>query len=553
MSKELVLYEPKSDLKVNRLKRKEEVITFMLFDLLSCIAPHPNYTTIIKTIKKYLPKDQKMYKDSIGNLIIKVGKDYETMFSCHMDMVFRKTYFDDLEEGQDKLDLFVSNKKDQTIIWGGLITDYKNKTYYYTPTTLGADDKAGIFILLNLIRANIPGLYIFHAGEEVGGIGSHDIKTRKPGLLKGIKRAIAFDRMHYLDIVDRQRGQVCCSRKFVNAFSDQLSDVLITPNKIPNRFKGATGTFTDTANYTELISECTNLSVGYFNQHGSEECLNVTWLEKVLTPALLKIDWEALPAERSLDKAPYKFSHGTNNHSYGWPKNNITNIGKYTRYPDIDYKTFDHTLPPWALEKGLIKSCTDFGMRRLIKKYLADTKLAFKVQQDILTLLKENDDLKGKLELKNSTLVPVKTDIPSAKLKQDTLFNTLTLLAKDNFAIYNDHSTLYAESVSTYAEALEWAWKDFSKYDKDSYSMGQLFATIKEILAEIVVINTTLVQEINFKSDGTHINDLDNEVVVTIVKSVKFFKDNWYRLGYDTCLDVNNDFQKIRDRLAANS
>ena len=40
-------------------------------------------------------------------------------------------------------------------------------------TILGADDKAGMVILLYMIEKKIPGLYYFFIGEEVGCIGSN--------------------------------------------------------------------------------------------------------------------------------------------------------------------------------------------------------------------------------------------------------------------------------------------------------------------------------------------------------------------------------------------
>jgi len=546
-----------ADTKVRLLGRKEKLITPMLYDLLSCIAPHPDYDTIVKTIKKYIPKSQKVFTDGIGNIIIKVGENYTTMFSCHIDMVFRKTYFDDLKSKPKILNLFIAQDKERdkkSFVWGGIVTEYKNNSYIYTPTTLGADDKAGIFILINLIRAKVPGLYIFHVGEEIGGIGSSDIVTRSPGLVKGIDRAIAFDRMDYLDIIDRQRGAVCCSHKFVNAFADQLTDLIITPNKISKRFKGATGTFTDTANYTGLIPECTNLSVGYFCQHGSEECLNTLWLETILMPALLQVDWESLPIERTPYKLPkYKYPNPN------WPKNNIESIGKYVTYASIDYNTQSDQLPPWTLKKGHIKSCSEVGMRRLIRRYLKETLSEFDIQQSILELLKENYDLKQKLEgipPKKTEVIkaPEKYDANSLETKQKMLFDTLTLLTNKNFQIYSDYSSLYSKEIADYAETLEWAWRDFSKFEETSFSMNQLFSTIKEILAEILVVNSTLVEEHEFNLDGSlsadsKLQGVSDELFVVVEQSVKFFKDNWFMLGYDTYTDVQSELRQIRNKI----
>ena len=332
--------------KVRLLGEKDKLITPMLYNLLTCVTPHPNYVDITTTIKRYISKDQPVYTDKVGNLIVKVGNNYTTMFSCHIDMVFRKASFDELPK---KLDLFVSqdqNGSDAEFIWGGVIDSYEDNVYSYTPTTLGADDKAGIFLLLHLICAKVPGLYIFHIGEEIGGIGSLDIKLRKPGLVKNIKRAIAFDRMDYTDIINKQRGSICCSNVFVTALAEQLNDLVVSPYKLPTRYKSATGTFTDTANYVELITECTNISVGYENQHSAAECLDTFWLETVLLPAVLKIDWEALPTERSVSKPIYKYTSPVSNN---WSNNSTTPIGKYTRYADINYNTPDDKIPPWTM------------------------------------------------------------------------------------------------------------------------------------------------------------------------------------------------------------
>ncbi|KKL15832.1 hypothetical protein LCGC14_2501660, partial [marine sediment metagenome] len=311
------------------------------------------------------------------------------------------------------------------------------------------------------------------------------------------------------------------------------------------------------------IPECTNLSVGYFCQHSSEECLNTGWLETILMPALLEVDWESLPTERTPYKTPkYKYPNSS------WPKNNVESIGKYVTYANIDYNTSSDSLPPWTLRKGYIKTCTEVGMRRLIRKYLEESLSAFDVQQSILDLLKENvtlkqdliilkQEIKGTPEVKHPLAVVPATEANTTPLetKQKLLFNTLTLLTNKNFQIYNDHSNLYAKEIADYAETLEWAWKDFSRFEDTSFSMNQLFSTIKEILANILVVNSTLVEESNLNLDGSIMGDdtqLDGnceEIFVVIEQSVKFFKDNWFLLGYDTYMDVQSELSQIRDKI----
>ncbi len=535
--------QKEAEVKVSVLGRKEKFISLMLFDLLSCVTPHPAYKDIVTTIEKYLPKDQKMWMDGIGNLIVKVGQNYTTMFSCHIDMVFGKSYTDVTKDLPKKLDLFIATDQKHAkanFVWGGIITKYEKGVHTYTPTTLGADDKAGIFIMLKLIRAKIPGLYIFHVGEEIGGIGSADIAHRKPALVKGIERAIAFDRMDYFDIINRQRGGVCCSLKFANAFAKQLNSLIVDPNKLNTKYSTAIGSFTDTANYIKLISECTNISVGYFNQHSSGECLDTLWLERILTPALLKIDWEGLPTERSLRPVQ---SFYKNVPSEAWPQT------KYTTYADINYSTLDSRLPPWTLKKGIIKSCTETGMRRLIKKYLAEGPSAYHIQQSVLELLQENNRLKEKdSKGDNNNVISLPSTSVTSETRQKEILNNLVILARQNFQIYKDNYSSYTAEVAEHGETLEWVWTEAYRFEEATeFTLPQVCAVIKEIVSEIVVVNMTLLTDIDI------IETPDTEVYPVVIKSVKFFKKNWFMLGYNTSIGVQDDFRKIRDRITATS
>jgi hypothetical protein len=57
--------------------------------------------------------------------------------------------------------------------------------------------------------------------------------------------------------------------------------------------------FTDSANFTELIPECTNVSVGYFNEHTHDELQNITYLEK-LAKACVSANWDKLVVKRKV-------------------------------------------------------------------------------------------------------------------------------------------------------------------------------------------------------------------------------------------------------------
>jgi hypothetical protein len=69
------------------------------------------------------------------------------------------------------------------------------------------------------------------------------------------------------------------------------------------------GTFTDTANYTHLIPECTNISVGYYNAHQATEYLDVSFAAWLLE-RLCALDINALPVLRDTSDNDYAYDYG---------------------------------------------------------------------------------------------------------------------------------------------------------------------------------------------------------------------------------------------------
>lgn len=223
-------------------------------------------------IEKYLKPIPGMTQDGYGNLwlVIRDGdKPPVTMFSSHTDTVHKRT-----AEGTYKL----RAKSNWLSVKGGGV--------------LGADCGTGIWLMLNLIKAKVPGLYVFHRDEEIGGRGSDFIAKNHASLLTNIKHCIAFDRKSTTHVITHQSGGRCCSDAFAEALAGMLnlgSGMQFEPND--------GGTFTDSANYTHIIPECTNLSVGYYDQHTQEECQDVTFAT-ALAMKLISIDFSQLPAER---------------------------------------------------------------------------------------------------------------------------------------------------------------------------------------------------------------------------------------------------------------
>jgi peptidase M28-like protein len=215
-----------------------------------------------------------LQEDEIGNYFMEIGEGSEIMFCAHLDTAaFSKEKVTHVE--------FRTKTGNQLIIG----TDGS--------TLLGADDKSGVVIMMNMIEHNIPGLYYFFIGEESGLVGSRGILEQNEELFKKYKKCISFDRKAYGSVITRQMGGDCCSDSFANALISEFKKAGMT-YQIDRG-----GVFTDSAVFIDVIPECTNLSVGYFNEHSEHEYQNIDYLER-LADVATKVDWESLPTDRKM-------------------------------------------------------------------------------------------------------------------------------------------------------------------------------------------------------------------------------------------------------------
>jgi hypothetical protein len=86
----------------------------------------------------------------------------------------------------------------------------------------------------------------------------------------------------------------CCSDEFAQALSDQFNKADPTFTFEPDD----TGIYTDTAEYTHLIPECTNISCGYSGEHTPSETLDVEFLVALRNACIHCVDWDDLPVVR---------------------------------------------------------------------------------------------------------------------------------------------------------------------------------------------------------------------------------------------------------------
>lgn len=209
--------------------------------------------------------------DDFGNLWIEVGKGSRVLWSSHTDSVH-------MTEGRQT----VRVKDGEFSALGS--------------SCLGADCAVGVWLMTEMIKAGVPGVYVFHRCEEIGGQGSQFIAENSAHALEAFDYAIAFDRRGLTSVITHQMGRRGCS----NAFAESLAPLL------PGAYApDETGVFTDTANYFDHIPECTNISVGYFGEHTRHETQDVAHA-LALRACLIKFDESKLVAKRVPAPAPIR-------------------------------------------------------------------------------------------------------------------------------------------------------------------------------------------------------------------------------------------------------
>ena len=183
-------------------------------------------------LEKYYPKENVLMTE---DYILCKG-DSPIMVVAHMDTVFKsppqKIYYD----------------QRQRIMW--------------SPDGLGADDRAGVFAIIKIIQRGHRPHVCFTTNEEVGGLGALAL-TREVA-------ACPFD-IKYVIELDREGTNDCV---FYSCYNEEFEEFIETY-----------GFVTDWGTFTDICDICptwhvagVNLSVGYKNEHSTNETLNTNAL-----------------------------------------------------------------------------------------------------------------------------------------------------------------------------------------------------------------------------------------------------------------------------------
>lgn len=201
--------------------------------------------------------------DKFGNYIKIIGDKPNVCFTAHHDTVHFKEGFQKLIIMNDVVS--ISNHADSNC--------------------LGADCTTGVYILLCMIESRIAGTYVVHAAEELGCRGSGGLIQDKPDWLQHTDAVISFDRYGDKSVITHQMGYRTCSDEFATSFADALD--------MPQLVGDNGGSYTDSNEYANVVSECTNISVGYYNQHSKNETQDLVYLDKLVSQ-LISADWSKL-------------------------------------------------------------------------------------------------------------------------------------------------------------------------------------------------------------------------------------------------------------------
>lgn len=224
----------------------------------------------------------------------------------------------------------------------------------WSPQGLGADDRAGVFAILQILKTTkLRPHIILTTDEEKGGWGAYSLVEQHP--------EIPFKELKYIIQLDRQGANDC-------VFYDCINDDFIAYVSAFG-FVERIGSFSDISILCPFWSVCgVNLSVGYQNEHNLIETLNVGHLFDTIQKVKRMLMVKDIPDFKWEEKYyPYvnNYSYAFDDDEYsaaygGWMSapnspDAYTVICNHCRKPFYNYETF----PTKKLDGGTMFLCPD--------------------------------------------------------------------------------------------------------------------------------------------------------------------------------------------------
>lgn len=226
-----------------RLLKKDEYALLERLVTLSQGGMHKAMSTYLKTKYEQVIVDDK-YIVAIGNIPIALVAHMDTVFKYPVDNM----YYD------------------------------QRKGAVWSPEGLGADDRAGIFAILQIIRTGLRPSIILTTDEEIGATGAKAL-GEKPCPIEGLKYMIQLDR----------RGTNDCV--FYSCYNTQFIDYV---EKFG--FVERWGTFSDISVLMPAWKICgVNLSIGYEDEHSVSEVLFIKPMFDTINKVIKMLQEKEIP------------------------------------------------------------------------------------------------------------------------------------------------------------------------------------------------------------------------------------------------------------------
>ena len=259
------------------------------------------------------------YTNHNGNLL-GLNHPGKPLFSAHMDMINTENY---------KLKGTESTVEDAvfTLDDNACIRLYRGKNEKANQTSLGADDKNGIWVILMLLKEGYEINFAFCHSEEIGGAGSTQVVGDR-------ENAEFIEQCRYGIIIDRRNAHDIIG--YENNYCMALDDKIHSFAKANGfKFSPARGSISDADRFSKLV-ECVNLSCGYYEPHTSKEYtnLNELWNTFNFCKKLLdEFNYESVSAERlrTFKKATKPYSSYEHTTYYNHSSNESKESAIYTK------------------------------------------------------------------------------------------------------------------------------------------------------------------------------------------------------------------------------
>lgn len=216
---------------------------------------------------------------------------------AHMDTVFKNPAYE----------LFYDQKKN--VMW--------------SPTGMGADDRAGVFAIIKIIKSGLRPHVIFTTDEEIGGVGASSL-AQLPCPFKDLRYIIQLDRRNANDCVFYD-----CDNEDFEKYVEKFG------------FVTAYGSFTDICHLCPSWSVAgVNLSVGYRDEHSVSEVLFVGQLLDTIEKVKKMLSEKDIPSFIYIPAPLYYYNW---HHYYDDYDDDFADYHFYTVNKLLDKKEFNNT------------------------------------------------------------------------------------------------------------------------------------------------------------------------------------------------------------------